>query len=137
MRKFIEEPGEMPISKEDFEYMEEKYGVKFPEEFKAFYMVNNGLEIHLCRFKEKYELSSFLPLRGKWSIEYVKDDFDSDEIVPKYMIPFGDDEGGDFYFINLNDGAVYSIRGDSITKHVKIADSFNEFLDMLDNSVIQ
>ena len=123
-----------PISTVDFEDIEKKYNVIFPKDFKEFYLENNGLKIHLCLFDEKYEINTFLELRGEWSIESVKDEEIADEIIPNNMIPFGDDEGGDFYYINTNDGGVYLIRCEDIENYILIARSFTDFLGILDDS---
>lgn len=129
--------GKQAITNEDFSYLEKKYNAQFPDEFKEFYSKNNGADIYLCQFKDVYEVNSFLPLRGDWSIESVKDDELSDGIIPINMIPFADDEGGDFYYINLIDKAIYLIRSDNIERYLLIANSFNEFLEILDNSEMQ
>lgn len=136
MLNFIKQSGTEKISLEDFIYFQNKYKITFSTGFKEFYLQNNGLKIFLCHISEKHEVNSFLQLRGKWSIESVKNDEISDGLIPDYMIPFAYDRGGDFYYYNSNDGKVYLIRGDNIEKYILIADNFDNFIDVMNNSNI-
>ena len=134
MESFIKKEGNLTIREEDFMELEKKYCIQFPKTFKDFYLKNNGLKIHLCTINEQYEVNTFLPLRGGFSIESVKDDENVDGFIPCTMIPFAYDRGGDLYFLNVLDNAIYSIRGETIDRHVLIANSFKDFIEILNKS---
>lgn len=136
MRKFIINAGKQTITDEDFSYIEAKFNITFPKEFKNFYLENSGCKNYLCTFgeSEEYELSRFLKLTGQNSVEDIKDSENEDGFISDRMIPFAMDRGGDYYYLNAIDKAVYLIRGEEIEEPILIANSFNDFLEILDNS---
>ena len=134
MESFVKKEGNIKISEDDFIELEEKYKIQFPKAFKDFYIKNNGLKIYLCIINEQYEVNTFLPLRGGFSIESVKDNENIDGFVPSNMIPFSYDRGGDMYYVNVADQAIYSIRCETIDRHVLMANSFEDFIEILNKS---
>ena len=137
--EFMKGEGNVPVSSFVIFLLQEKYNVKFPEGLKKFYYEHNGEKSYLCTFgtDRQYEISRFLPLTGKISVESIKDNDLVDGFIPEELVPFSMDRGGDFYYWSNKDAKIYLVRGDNIENPRLICDSFEELCDILNRSEIR
>lgn len=136
---FIKDEGRIEITEADILEFQRKFDIELPADIKSFYLKYHGCKNYLCTFgkSEEYELSRFLKLTGKNSVEDIKENENEDGFISDRMIPFAMDRGGDYYYWNANDLKIYIIRSDEIETPICLSNSFKEFCNMLNQSEIR
>jgi cell wall assembly regulator SMI1 len=135
---------ERGITDADLEDVERSLGFTFPQEVRHHYLQYNGGSPTRYLFKKGdmvYVVHQFLP------IKYGKHRFEESfynlkikaEILPKHLIPFAVDPGGDYYCFSVrkdDNGSVWIYRGDYSDNPDKavefLAGSFNQFLESME-----
>jgi hypothetical protein len=138
---------ELSVSIDEISDFEKKYDITFPDYFKEFLLLYNGaglVENWLIQDETIYIVNNILPLHSNInaSIELilpaVKDPVDG--IGRNDLIPFGIDPGGRPFYVSTGEsdyGYVYYDLLGIVEEHedplLKIADSFEEFINRLQN----
>jgi len=142
-----QEPG---VTEEEFAAFEETYGVVLPEDMKAFYRRQNGGSFKrgqgyiLGDDEDALRLRAFHPIARAFVDYFLTIDTllkwqQMDEFIPKTLVPFCSDAGGDFYYIQADGEGenVYYIfheDDDEFLDHPEDclrAKSFTDFLDRI------
>lgn len=132
-----------PVTISDLGEVERAFGFSFPADFRDHYLTHNGGRPPQYLFKKDdtvFVVSEFFPIkygRANCSFEDVFRDLKIErEVLPKHLVPFADDPGGDFYCFSVSDnevGSIWIYRGeysDEPDRAVEfLAPSLNEFLE--------
>jgi hypothetical protein len=141
MADFIR-PGK-PVTNSDLNEVESAFDFAFPADFRKHYLNQNGGRPQYNLFKKDetvFVFNEFLPLkygRVNCLFEDVFRDLKIErEVLPKHLVPFGDDPGGDYYCFSVRAedvGSIWIYRGeyyDSPDRAVEfLAKSLNEFVE--------
>ena len=132
------------ISTTEIESVENKYNFKYPEEIKKHYLKCNGGYPNKELYEydgEEYKINYFLSIGNKVnSFEKIYELLRSDDVFPSWLIPFADDEGGNFFAFSVLEkdyGSIYYYShefelGEDPALYVKkISDNFSSFLSNL------
>lgn len=105
-----------PVTADDICQIETQLGVSFPGEFKTHYLRYNGGSPERCLLQiddSEFVVQEFFPLRyGDVGdrLEDICDDLQNvRQILPKHLVPFADDPGGDFFCISIDTREVGAI----------------------------
>ncbi|MCL1917644.1 MAG: SMI1/KNR4 family protein [Peptococcaceae bacterium] len=139
MKKLSLSNSEKTLQDNDFNKIAQDLGVKLPSDFVEFYALYNGGDPDRNVFENAHgtigdiEISEFIPmlycrefkndpdftLDGRVKQEWAKNE------VPRSLLPFAMDWGGNYICIGLNDGAVYF--------YIRSSDQWNDDLSMEQN----
>jgi len=131
------------ITDADIKNSEQQLNIKFPEELKEYYKINNGghSEVNLFELNGNgYKINEFLPLKyGDDTIESTyKEAFVDNSLMPKDLVPFAADAGGDYFCFSIKEneyGNIYFYESEyydnPARSHVFLANSLSEFLEKL------
>ena len=118
--------------------IEKKLSITIPITLKEFYKKYNGSDIRLCVFdigKVGYEVNKFIWLKSRNHLfESIIENDRMDGFIPNEYIPLAKDCFGDCYYINNKDEKIYFISSGDIENPVKIADSLDDFIEILNSS---
>ena len=131
------------VTNSDLAEVERAFGFSFPAAFRTHYLTHNGGRPQNNLFKRDdslYVVSEFLPIkygRADCLFEDVFRDLKVErEVLPKHLVAFADDPGGDYYCFSVDDkdaGTIWIYRGeysDEPDRAVQfLAESLNEFFD--------
>ena len=129
------------IEEKDLQDLEQEYNFKFPEDIKQFYLKYNGgrlekdsyvVQDDTFIFQEFYSIKvGYSTLNDKLSSNYA------DDWLPKELIPFGYDGGGNSYCFHINNGQIYYIYEDDCDDdgNVPIEYVAPDFLSFINNMV--
>ena len=132
-------------SVERIAYHEKKYGIVFPDILTSLYTKTNTGNIKNILFEVdgyKYGVWSLIPINptAKMHFEFIADD-DRDERfeseIPDSFYPLAIDRGGDIYYWSNDTKEVYFVIPDDMENPILIADSIEEFFELLNNSVVE
>ncbi|MFW0767453.1 SMI1/KNR4 family protein [Trabulsiella odontotermitis] len=133
MRLAIEEP-EKKLTPDEFFEFQQLVGKTFPDEFRDFYLENNGGYLPESVQPSPLLFSGFIPIKyGRVPIEKTYYDLVDDFPELKNMIPFADDEGGNCFLLSLRDkdyGRIYIWLMDEKELGF-VSQSFDEFINAL------
>jgi hypothetical protein len=135
-----------PVTSSDLGVVERAFGFSFPADFRAHYLNHNGGRPQNNLFKKDdtvFVVSEFFPIkygRANSLFEDVFRDLKMDqEVLPKHLVPFADDPGGDYYCFSIREkdaGSVWIYRGeysDDLERAVTyLAKSLPEFIENLE-----
>lgn len=109
----------MPIVASDLDAVENRFGFKFPQDVRDFYLTTNGGRPEKDRFvygDQMCTLHEFLPIKhGKKSLTLESTLLRVRSLLPDHLIPFAVDPGGDFFCFSTREedlGAIYFYRMD-------------------------
>jgi len=159
MKDFYIEDPEKKLSDNDFKLVEQDLGVKLPNELIEFYKKYNGGHPNKTIAKDYFnkiddiEIKDFIPmlyardfgddpdftLNGRAKEEW------SESRIPRYLLAFAMDWGGNYLCLNLDDGEVYYYVMDVWSGNISteknfevnstpISPSFSYFIDHLEFS---
>jgi len=111
--EFLDPHPEPGVTEEELAAFEKAYGVVLPEDMKAFYRRQNGgsfkdgQEYILGDDEDALNLRAFHPITRTFveyflSIDTLLNWQQMDEFLPKTLVPFCSDAGGDFYYIQAD-----------------------------------
>ncbi|MTD29436.1 SMI1/KNR4 family protein [Erwinia sorbitola] len=130
----IIEESEKKLSQDDFFEFESFFRRELPEEFKRFYLTNNGGYLPENFTGYPFLFNGFISIKyGKAPIEKTYCDLITGFPQLKNLIPFADDSGGNCFLLSLRDedyGKIYIWLMDE-KKLIFVSDSFKEFIDEL------
>jgi len=122
--------------------LESLTGYKLPSDFREHYLIFNGGEPELCLYM--YEgsplvVQEFFPIAFGDERNTVEGNYRElvleDKIIPRNLLPFGRDPGGDFYCLDMESGRITIFRAEYLPDLneciTEIAVSLAEFLDGL------
>lgn len=134
--------AEKNLSIKDLKEFEIRYNVILPNDFKEYYLSNNGgYPPYNYIDSKEYVLSidGFLSIKyGNLTIETLIEDYKKEGVIFTTSIPFANDSSGNIFFIVLNE------KDYGIIKLWRIENSYNEkellfvsqsFTDFLDSMV--
>ncbi len=136
---------EPPINELDLDQLEKEYSFSMPTMIRNHILEYNGgypkKSVFVNDDGETYSVSYFIPVKyGNFNLEKVLDLLRDDKVFPKWLVPFADDDGGDFFCYSLrNDeiGAIYYYShefdyGEDPEQHITyLSPSINDFIDSL------
>ena len=144
MFKFlVEEIDNKEKSAERIAYLEQKYGIVFPDILRQLYSKLASCDMKMCEFEisgRHFAVTGIVPLEGEdTEFEFITDD-DRDEpmcnFIPSDWYPLAEYCGNYFYLIS-NSHRVYYIDHEDVEKQVSISDSIEAFIELLNNSVVE
>lgn len=105
------------LTEADIALVEDKFGISFPADLKAFYLAGNGgrpIPNLFLNAGEYFAVHEFLPIKYGWPGGRVEDTYadlvqDDGSFFPKNAIPFAIDAGGDYFFYSLGNGTTGEI----------------------------
>jgi len=132
-----------PVTASDLAEVERTFGFSFPAAFSNHYLTYNGGRPQKNLFKKNdsvFVVSEFLPIkygRANCLFEDVFRDLKVEgEVLPKHLVAFADDPGGDYYCFSVRNkdfGSIWIYRGeysDEPDKAVNfLTNSLNEFVE--------
>lgn len=108
--------AEQPVTSTDLAEVERSLDFIFPPQFRSHYLTHNGGSPRRCLFHGKetiHVVNQFLPIkygRKDYRFEDVYRDLKVERgILPKHLVAFADDPGGDFYCFSVRDQDAGSI----------------------------
>lgn len=130
-------------------YLEQKYGIVFPDILKDLYSRTDYSQMRTCYIEKDYngyEVCDLVTLEdgyisedGYYSFEELIDRVYRTEPMNRYIpddwFPLAEDEGGDHFFWSSKTQKVYYVFSEALEDKILIADSIEEFIDMLNESV--
>lgn len=133
------------ITEKDLVEIENKYNFKFPQDFFSHYLKYNGGTLQKDIYKDEdgdeFVFNWFIPIKSESrNLETVLDLLWVDGTIPRWLIPFADDPGGDLYCFSIDEddkGAIYYWSheydyGEDPEEHVYfLAGSLKEFIDAM------
>jgi len=141
MYNFLKNDQPLSVTSNDVELVEVRFGIKFPQILKEYYLKYNGMGINLCKFKingNEYEVAEIIALcAGEDSFEDIKMDELEDDFIPKEFMPLAYDRGGDYYYWNSETEFVYLVYPDCIENPILICHSIQAFFNLLENAEIE
>ncbi len=140
----IEEIDNKQKSAERIAYLEQKYGIVFPDILKDFYAITDCSNVKMCEMKmnERFcVVANLVTLEGgDIDFEYAADD-DREEpmcnFIPSDWYPFAYDNGGNYFYWSNKNHHVYYVDRENVEEQVYISDSIEAFLELLNNSVVE
>ncbi|MTH48565.1 SMI1/KNR4 family protein [Intestinirhabdus alba] len=133
MRLIIEE-SEKKLNQNEFFEFQKYFSKKNPDEFRDFYLENNGGYLPETSHPSPLLFSGFISIKyGKIPIEKTYQDLIDDFPELKDMVPFAEDEGGNCFLLSLRDkdyGKIYIWLMDE-KKLTFVCESFGEFINKL------
>ena len=138
--EFIEKiNNDMIINESDVLKFEKLIGRDVPDVLRDFYRSYNGASIKLCIFDidgYDFEVFEILPLvHGKCCVEKIYEDDREDGYIRESLIPLANNSGGDYYYWDKNDEKIYLIYCDDIENEILIADSKEDFFDIMNKNI--
>ena len=126
------------ISESDITAIEERFGVKFPQALKNYYIQYNCADISLCGYakgSEIYEVDAIYPIKYTHpqympSLETLLERDRRNGYIPFDMIPFAADQSEGTYYCD-GKGQVFLSLGYDIDNPVLICDNFADFINGL------
>ena len=124
------------------QYLEQKYGIVFPEILREFYATTDSGGMKPCEIElngRRFYPSSLVTLEdGDLDFEYAADN-DRDEpmcqFVPADWYPFAYDGSGNLFYWSSRTQQVFFLDQEDADAPVQIAESIEEFMEMLNNAV--
>ena len=145
MFNFLEgETDNREKSAERIAYLENKYGIAFPDILKDLYSRTDCSGMKMCEMEingHSYVAASLVALEdGDIDFEYAADD-DRDEpmcnYIPSDWYPFAYDNGGNYFYWSSDTHRVYFSDRENVEEPVLVSDSIEAFLDLLNDSVAE
>lgn len=126
------------VSESDIAAIEERFGVKFPQALKDYYIQYNCADISFCGYvkgAEIYEIDVIYPIKYKYPqymplLETLLERDKIDGYIFCDMIPFAADQSEGTYYCDRN-GQVFLSLSYDIDNPALICDSFAEFINGL------
>jgi len=124
-------------------YLEQKYGIVFPDILKDLYSRTDGSGMRTCYLEiddygyEVYDLVTLEDEDGgfEWLVDGIYRAEPMNRYIPADWYPIAEDEGGDHYFWSSKTQQVYYVFHEDVDDKILIADSIEEFIEMLNDSV--
>ena len=145
MFKFLkEEIDNREKSAERIAYLEQKYGITFPDILRQLYAkTDSNSEMHLCVFEIdgfKFEAWQLVPLDdAKFNFEFIAD-IDRDESTEGMFdnwYPLAYDRGAATYYWNSKTHEICFVIDGMIEESADICNSIEEFIELLNNSIVE
>jgi hypothetical protein len=144
MFKFlVEEIDNKEKSAERIAYLEQKYGIVFPEILRQLYAKTDSGEMKMCEMEiggRTFVAANLVTLEeGDMDFEYAADDVRDEPMcnfIPADWYPIAYDNGGSFFYWSSNSHRVYYVDHENVEKQVSISDSIEAFIELLNNSVV-
>ncbi|MBX4262270.1 SMI1/KNR4 family protein [Clostridium estertheticum] len=141
---------EKALKEYDLIFIEEKYNFKFPNKVKEYYLQYNGGEpekyIFIDEDEDSFIVQKFVSIKynsgGGQTLENYIQDIKEDAILPKWLIPFAYDPGGDIYCFSIDkedNGAIYywshehDLEEDTEEHVVWLSESMESFINNMTN----
>ena len=145
--------SEKELNEKDFKLVEEDLSIKIPDSFKRFYLCANGGDPNKTYWIDSTGKFDHMEIRDFMSIRYrkvFKDDPDytlngiaktqwAEGVLPKNLLPFAMDWGGNYFCIDHQNEKVYlfvrDVWSDNLSKEENLdlnskflCESFDDFL---------
>ena len=145
MFKFLkEEIDNREKSAERIAYLEQKYGIIFPDILKELYAKTDCNSIKICEIKideRSYVVASLVTLEdGDIDFEYAADDARDEPMcnfVPSDWYPLAYDNGGNYYYWSDKTHQVYFLDSEDVDEQVHISESIEAFIELLNTSIVE
>ena len=115
--------------------VEAKYSIIFPKAYQQYALQYDGAKLKLKKFSvEGYEceISSIVPLgTDGLTFEKIADSDREDGFISDTLYPITHNRGGDTYYWDNSNGAVYLLLSDDIEYPFKVCESVDAFFDLL------
>lgn len=113
------------------EEFENKYGIKFDDEYRLFLVKYNGGDTPNTSFKSGKHSETVRCLFGINSKRNIEDNNEHFDFKKNECVPIGMDNFGNYYAIGIsreNNGAIFFCNHEKGFSKAKISDSFKEFI---------
>lgn len=136
--KFVTEdyPG-YEVTPEYIEEVEKRYGLKFPEILREYYLRHNGSEMQEIRFEKfgiEFCVIFLYDLKyGKMPLEKVMGYNARNDEIPSTFIPLAQDEDTDDFYWDSSTGKVYFLSLSNVEHPKEICESVDEFINLLNS----
>lgn len=125
-------------------YLEQKYGITFPDVLKDFYAKTDCSGMKMCEIKINercFVAAGLVALEdGDIDFEYAADD-DRDEpmcnFIPPDWYPLAYDNGGNYFYWSSDDYRVCYVDRENVEERVLVSESIEAFFDLLNHSVAE
>jgi len=138
LKKLILSDSEKALSDADLKKVEKDLGIKLPNEFVEFYKLHNGGEADRTTFEDYYKKIDDIEISNFFSLLYRQDFQDDPDYtldgriknewlenkIPKNLLPFTMDWGGNYICIGLDDGVIYYYFLDVWSKNLSVEQNF-------------
>ena len=137
MYKFIKENKmvDKNVVETAINQIEKKYKITFPKLFKDYALSFDGAKIALSSFVVHgyaCEVAKIIPICGAGlTFEKIVDNDRSDGFISDSLYPLASTRGGDLYYWNDINGAVYLLLADDIENPFRICDSIEQFFALI------
>lgn len=125
-------------------YLEQKYGISFPDILRQLYAATDSRRIKKCEITVdgvSYYPTRLVLLDGVGAnFEFVADDDRVKpmcDIIPSDWYPLASDDGGNYFYWSSISHSVYYIYSDAVEKKKLIAQSIEDFFELLNKSIIK
>ncbi len=126
------------VSEEKIESFEKEFGLQLPPRLKNFYQNYSGSTMESIPFivnGKRYVLDGFHQLfTGSMSAEHILDIYQQSNRLPKGYFPLGVTNSGDDFFYDTLHDEVYLVSMDQPKKKELVANSLDNFFDLLDDA---
>lgn len=135
------------LSHSDIEELEKLVGAKLPDDFKEFYMKSNGgypdQDLYICDIEyEPLRFNEFKPVAlistpDKERTKYIGGCYQTmihRNAIPQNILPFGLDDGGNFFCLNLDNYSIGYYAMDSYDNEKSINENHKELWQELNHS---
>lgn len=129
------------VTKKQIEDFEKKYNLQLPARLKDFYQQYSGCPMDRIFFRVgngHYTLDGFHQLfSGSMCVEHVLDIYQQSGRIPASYFPLGVSQDGDDFFYDTFDDKVYLVSLDHPKNPTLIANSLDEFFDLLEKAYLK
>ena len=123
-------------------YLEQKYGIVFPEILRQLYAKTDSGEMKMCEMKiggRTFVAANLVTLEeGDMDFEYAADDVRDEPMcnfIPADWYPIAYDNGGSFFYWCSSTQQIFFVDSENVDEKVLIADNPEAFIELLNNSV--
>lgn len=137
--KFIAcETGEENVTSEYIRQLEEQLNIQFPKVLAEYYLHYNMAEMKEISFEVlgiTFYMSCIAPLQyGTLPVEKQLQYNATNAYIPKTFMPLADDEEGDHFYWDTENGKVFYVCRENVENPIPICDSVEAFMELLNNS---
>lgn len=128
--------GSVALTKEDVAAFEKELDVQLPGSMKNFYLKYNGGMPEPYLFLPQNEEMDFVEIKAFFPIKQCTDAFETIEVIareawndnflPRNLLPFAMDSGGNYYALNLKNKKIYYFVTDVWDDNLSREDNFKE-----------
>lgn len=140
--------SEKKVSINDIDYVEKQLKIKIPSQLKDFILKQNGgipennVWIDKSDEYDYVSIQEFIPIKHykifdndkNYLMNGIAEKLWSESILPKTLLPFAKDAGGNYFCISLTDGQIYYYTLDTWSDNLSLSENYNQSTRFLCNN---